>query len=51
MFPALSAIQAARTLLKRHLPETRLVPAPWLSAQTGAQVSLKLETGLPTGSF
>ena len=45
------AIQDARTLLGRHLPVTRLVPAPSLATSTGSHVSLKLESELPTGSF
>ena len=31
--------------------DTPLVPAPWLSEQTGAEVYLKLEGANPTGSF
>jgi|SRR5437588_97681 len=46
-----STIEAARDLLRRYLPLTRLVAAPSLSRATGANVYLKLETELPTGSF
>jgi threonine dehydratase len=41
----------ARSILSHHLPPTRLVPAPSLSRLTGANVFLKLESELPTGSF
>ena len=51
MSPSLTAIRDARERLRRHLPVTRLVPAPWLSARTGQDVHLKLESELPTGSF
>jgi threonine dehydratase len=44
-------VRAARELLARHLPTTRLVPAESLSRTLGAPVSLKLESDLPTGSF
>src|SRR5207244_13004565 len=47
----LSTIQAAQKLLRRYLVVTRLVPAPWLTRQTGANIYLKLESELPTGSF
>ena len=47
----LSTIQAAQKLLRRYLAVTRLVPAPWLARQTGANIYLKLESDLPTGSF
>ena len=51
MSPSLTAIRDARERLRRHLPVTRLVPAPWLSARTGQDVYLKLESELPTGAF
>ena len=51
MSPSLTAIRDARERLRRHLPVTRLVPAPWLSARTGQDVYLQLESELPTGSF
>jgi threonine dehydratase len=51
MPPSLTAIRDARERLRRHLPVTRLVPAPSLSARTGQDVHLKLESELPTGSF
>jgi threonine dehydratase len=47
--PSLTAILGAREFLKQYLPVTRLVPAPSLSSH--AQVFLKLESELPTGSF
>jgi threonine dehydratase len=43
-------IREAATLLRAHLPVTRLVPAPSLS-RPGSATHLKLETDLPTGSF
>jgi threonine dehydratase len=46
-----AAIREAQTSLARYLPVTRLVPAPSLSRLTGKNVSLKLESDLPTGSF
>jgi len=51
MSPSLTAIRDARERLRRHLPVTRLVPAPWISARTGQDVYLKLESELPTGAF
>src|SRR6516225_10221265 len=41
----------AQTLLRRYLPLSRLVAAAGLSAKTGRDVYLKLESDLPTGSF
>jgi threonine dehydratase len=49
--PGDGAVRAAREILARHLPVTRLVAAPSLSRKLGAPVSLKLESDLPTGSF
>jgi threonine dehydratase len=46
-----STIREAREFLRKYFGMTRLVKAPFLSAQTGKRVSLKLETELPTGSF
>jgi threonine dehydratase len=46
-----SAIPGARDLLQKYLPQTRLVEAPSLSRATRANVYLKLEAELPTGSF
>ena len=43
-------IAGARELLSKYLPQTRLVAAPSLS-KPGADVYLKLESELPTGSF
>lgn len=51
MQPDLSSVQQARRLLSPRLPPTRLIQAHFLTAQTGKQVSLKLETELPTSSF
>jgi threonine dehydratase len=48
---SLATAREAQTLLSRYLPVTRLVPAPSLSVKAGADVYLKLETELPTGSF
>ncbi|MBI4462398.1 MAG: threonine/serine dehydratase [Acidobacteria bacterium] len=44
-------VERARTLLRRYLPVTRLVAAAALSGVSGADVYLKLESELPTGSF
>ncbi|MGE3174153.1 MAG: pyridoxal-phosphate dependent enzyme [Planctomycetota bacterium] len=44
-------VAAAAALLAGAVLETPLVPAPWLSAQTGADVRLKLENVQVTGSF
>jgi len=41
----------ARKLLSRYLSPTRLQPAVSLSRISGCEVSLKLESELPTGSF
>src|SRR5439155_14497209 len=43
-------VDAARALLARHLAPTPLVRAPSLSG-ADRDVFLKIETGLPTGSF
>lgn len=48
---SLSTAREAQTLLRRHLPVSRLVPSPSLSAKSAGDVYLKLETDLPTGSF
>src|SRR5215470_9001668 len=48
---SLSTAHEARALLQRYLPITRLVSAPSLSARSGSDVHLKLESDLPTGSF
>jgi threonine dehydratase len=47
----LEQIQRASKLLRGYLAPTRLVEAPSLSDANGAQVRLKLESDLPTGSF
>jgi threonine dehydratase len=51
LVPTAAEVAAARRLLRDHLPVTRLVASPALSARLGAPVSLKLECELPTGSF
>ena len=48
--PTLSTIREAQKLLATHFRATRLVAAPGLS-RPGAEVHLKLELELPTGSF
>jgi len=48
--PELPTIREAQQLLAKHFPPTPLVKAPTLS-DARAQVYLKIETGLPTGSF
>ena len=45
--PTPEELEAARRAVGRHLRPTPLVPVPWL----GDDVSLKLETLQPTGSF
>ena len=49
--PTLDDIRKAQALLARHLPVTRLVPAPSLGESARQRVFLKLDTDLPTGSF
>jgi threonine dehydratase len=51
MTPDLQTVRDAQERLSRYLPVTRLVEARSLSEATGAQVQLKLESDLPTGSF
>ncbi len=48
--PELSTIREAQSLLATYFPPTPLVKASSLS-RAGADVYLKIETGLPTGSF
>lgn len=48
--PELSAIREAQHMLSKYFPPTPLVKAPTLSGPN-ADVYLKLETALPTGSF
>jgi len=48
--PQMPAIREAQQLLAKYFPPTPLVKAQSLSA-AGADVFLKLETALPTGSF
>jgi threonine dehydratase len=49
--PTVAQVEDALAVLREHLPATRLVRASRLSAATGAEVHLKLESDLPTGSF
>jgi threonine dehydratase len=49
--PTLDDIRKAQALLARHLPVSRLVPAPSLGESSRQRVFLKLDTDLPTGSF
>ena len=44
-------IHAAGRRIARHLPATPLLPSPWLSALSGADVRLKLESLQVTRSF
>src|SRR5581483_6350448 len=47
----LSVVHTARAFLREYLPRTRLVQAPSLSRRVAANVFLKMENELPTGSF
>jgi threonine dehydratase len=49
--PEISAIREAQKFLAKYFAPTRLIPALFLSKKVGKNVSLKLETELPTGSF
>src|SRR5205809_724068 len=51
VIPSASQVAAARQLLSRYLRPTRLVNAESLESRSQAQVYLKIETDLPTGSF
>jgi len=51
MHLSLSTVREARNFLCRYLPRTRLIPAASLSRLVGANLFLKLEGELPTGSF
>lgn len=46
-----TSIEEARAFLRDVFEPTPLVPAPSLTADNSARVYLKVETGLPTGSF
>src|SRR5215469_14890487 len=48
--PEMSTIREAQQLLRQYFPPTPLVSAPSLSGPD-ANVYLKMETALPTGSF
>ena len=49
--PSIATIREAQRFLAKYFAPTRLVAAPYLSAATGRNVYLKLETEQPTGSF
>ena len=49
--PTVADIYRARQTLRDHLPRTPLVRSEWLSAEYDADVYLKREDTLPTGSF
>jgi threonine dehydratase len=49
--PTTADIYRARQTLREHLPRTPLVKSEWLSAEYDADVYLKREDTLPTGSF
>src|SRR6266480_2030815 len=51
VIPSPSQVTAARQLLSRYLQPPRLVNAESLESRSQAQVYLKIETDLPTGSF
>jgi threonine dehydratase len=51
MNPSLSNARDAQTMLRNHLPVSRLVRARALSTIANTEVYLKLESDLPTGSF
>src|SRR5689334_162341 len=51
MIASAKDVEQARALLGRYLRPTRLVSAESLAQPSGAQVFLKVETDLPTGSF
>jgi len=51
VIPSASQVAAARQLLSRYLQPTRFVKAESLESRSQAQVHLKIETDLPTGSF
>jgi threonine dehydratase len=51
MIPNAEQVEDARQLLKKYLRPTRLVHAESLERRSRAQVYLKMETDLPTGSF
>src|SRR5258708_26742867 len=51
IIPSISTIREAQKFLAKYFAPTRLVVAPHLSAASGRNIYLKLETELPTGSF
>lgn len=51
MIPTAAQVEEAHELLRRYLRPTRLVRAESLERRTEAQVYLKVESELPTGSF
>ena len=51
MIPRAKEVEHARELLSRYLRPTRLLHAESLAQRSGANVYLKIESDLPTGSF
>jgi len=49
--PTIADIYRARQTLRNHLPRTPLVRSEWLSKEYDADIYLKREDTLPTGSF
>src|SRR5262245_65444677 len=51
MIPSANEVQQARELLSRYFRPTRLLLAESLAQRSGARVTLKIESDLPTASF
>ncbi|SNR51398.1 threonine ammonia-lyase [Halorubrum vacuolatum] len=49
--PTTADVYRARRVLSDHLPRTPLIKSEWLSETYGAEIYLKREDTLPTGSF
>ena len=49
--PSANEVEEARELLKKYLRPTRLVRTESFERRSNAQVYLKVESDLPTGSF
>lgn len=49
--PTIGDIDAARTLIAKHLPPTPMWSYPGLDAMTGMRLSVKLENTQPVGAF
>ena len=49
--PTTADMYRARRVLSEHLPQTPLVKSEWLSEKYDAEIYLKREDTLPTGSF